>query len=246
MKKKITALLMGALLVMALSGCTNGGSSSSEKSDSSQSESSAEEVSLDEDGNPVIDLDDSEGWEIVSDDESDEGDGGEEGDEGDEDGEDEDPFSQQQYTIHYISGKNITSSDTMPATYLIKSVEELNSFIEANKTLYSLDEEYSADDDIDSTTFIQVTKKFNEDYFSTGDIVLVFSDYSLAGDCDLGDTTVKDSTIHFDIWAAKPASAEDTGYVCFIVNIEKGSADGKTITASIAEDALISGENIEI
>ncbi len=298
MKKKLTVLVLSALLLLTAAGCSatqqssgssvssssasssetsaasdtetssasdssdtqksaasdkessSASSASSAASDSSKAEASSktgeestQELSFDENGNPIIDIGDIDSWEIE-----------ESGDDTlpDDDDEITSDMTDQEipdtesvsftYQMLYLSGKNITSSTPLPSAYLITSVKELNQFISQNQTLYSLDEQYSANDTQQKNSFVNYSKNFTDAYFNASDLVVIVSQYSKAADCDLGEPTVKDDSIVFDIWTDHPSSSADTGYICFAVSLNKGDATNKTVTATINEDALTTEE----
>ena len=101
-----------------------------------------------------------------------------------------------------------------------------------------MDVDYTDNNYIEKISFVTKAKDLNADYFDTNDALIVVSSYDKSDDCDLGTIAVKDNTATVEIWTQTPASAEQTGYICFVVNIAKGTLKDKTITAFTNGDFL--------
>ncbi len=184
-------------------------------------------ITIDEDGNIIIDPD-----IIDMDDES-------EPEESEEmDKRDESDFLDLSYQMTYLSPTGFSAGTQLPAAYYITSPAELSDFIDNNNKTYSLDVDYTDNNYIEKISFVTKAKDLNADYFDTNDALIVVSSYDKSDDCDLGTIAVKDNTATVEIWTQTPASAEQTGYICFVVNIAKGTLKDKTITAFTNGDFL--------
>ena len=209
-------------------------SQSSASDSSTVVQTSQKGVTIDEDGNITIDPDAFEDGddviEIVEPDSSE--------DESTAEADGNSTYMDLSYQIGYIPPTNITSDIKLPAVYSITSEEELKDFISKNNTVYSLNEPYSEDPNMDKLSFRNRADDLEPNYFTQNDMMIVITPYAKSSECDLGNVVVKDNTIDVEIWAQQPKNADDTGYVCLLVNMEKGVMNGKTLHPFINSDYI--------
>ncbi len=211
------------------------GNTESASPDSSQTQTSSETsaetsqpgISIDENGNITIDpnqLDISD-FEEDSDEDSQDTENSEDHENGENTG-----FVDLSYQMTYLSPEGFANDSALPAAYYITSPAEFSDFLENNSKAYSLNVAYTDNANVDKISFADKTKDMDEGYFSMNDALIVVSVYSRSDDCDLGSVTIKDNTALVEVWTQEPASAQDKGYVCFVVNMEKGILKDKNIT----------------
>lgn len=194
-------------------------------------------IIIDEDGNIIIDPTE------FSFDESDE-----DSEPDDEDPDDEQPddggsdFLDLSYQMTYLSPEGFTTGTTLPAAYYITSAAELSDFVENNTKTYSLDVPYTNDDYIEKIAFTAKIKDMDDSYFSVYDSLIVVAAYNKDDDCDLGSISIQDDAAIVEIWAEPISSADKQGYICFVVNLEKGILNGKTIAPIVTSALLDNGE----
>ena len=123
-------------------------------------------ITIDEDGNLELDLDDISDWsdwEEVSDDT----------DAPAEPEDTNDTLSQLSYQMIYLEPNASFSGVKLPAYYTISSAKELEKFTSDYKSTFSLDKEYTADSYINKTSFVNETKYMNDEFFKDSDICIV-------------------------------------------------------------------------
>ena len=137
------------------------------------------------------------------------------------------------YQMTYLSPAGFNNSVTLPATYYITSAAELNDFVENNKKTFSLDVPYTNDNYIEKIAFTSKIADMDNDYFSVYDTLIVVSAYNKDDECDLGSIILKGNDAQVEIWTSDIPSADKTGYICFVVNMEKGTLKGKNIVPTV-------------
>ena len=190
-------------------------------------------ISIDEDGNITIDPTQFSG---LTEDSGDSGDTGDDGGDVEEPGAD-DLFANG-YQMIQLSPDGFTDGTTLPACYLITSAAELSDFIKNNSKVYSLDKEHTDDESMMSMSFKNETKDMTDEFFKDADILVVVSDYAKGTDGDLGNAVVTDKDAKIEVWAEKPATSAERGYICFIAAVNKDSLKGKTLSAWVNADYL--------
>lgn len=179
-------------------------------------------VSIDEDGNIIIDIDDISDWSDLDDDEDPVIDDGR-----------STVLEDLSYQMIYLAPDGFTTGDKLPATYCITSEDELKTFISENTKNYSLDTEHTNDDYINKTSFVNETKNMDEIYFTTNDILVVVTSYKMGTECDIGEIYEKDGVINLDLNTEEPGFTDSVAYVTFIVPSQKGTFAGKKINTRI-------------
>ncbi len=185
-------------------------------------------VSIDEDGNIIIDIDDISDWSDVDGDDID--------DTGDEPVDDEKSavLNELSYQMIYLAPDGFSADDKLPAAFCITSADELNDFISANTAAYSLATEHTNDDYINKTSFVNETKDMDETYFKATDICVVVCSYKNGTECDIGDIYEKDGDIHIELCLEEPTVMDAASYVLFIIPAQKDTYKGKNLKTDIS------------
>ncbi len=203
-------------------------SSKAESTDTSEgSEGELSVITIDEDGNLELDLDDISDWsdwEEVSDDT----------DVPAEPEDTNDTLSQLSYQMIYLEPNASFSGVKLPAYYTISSAKELEKFTSDYKSTFSLDKEYTADSYINKTSFVNETKYMNDEFFKDSDICIVVASYKKGTECDLGQISENDGTIVIDLCLELPSSNDAASYVCFMIPSPKDTFSSKNITTNIS------------
>ena len=203
-------------------------SSKAESTDTAEgSEGELSVITIDEDGNLELDLDDISDWsdwEEVSDDT----------DAPAEPEDTNDTLSQLSYQMIYLEPNASFSGVKLPAYYTISSAKELEKFTSDYKSTFSLDKEYTADSYINKTSFVNETKYMNDEFFKDSDICIVVASYKKGTECDLGQISENDGTIVIDLCLELPSSNDAASYVCFMIPSPKDTFSSKNITTNIS------------
>ena len=203
-------------------------SSKAESTDTAEgSEGELSVITIDEDGNLELDLDDISDWsdwEEVSDDT----------DVPAEPEDTNDTLSQLSYQMIYLEPNASFSGVKLPAYYTISSAKELEKFTSDYKSTFSLDKEYTADSYINKTSFVNETKYMNDEFFKDSDICIVVASYKKGTECDLGQISENDGTIVIDLCLELPSSNDAASYVCFMIPSPKDTFSSKNITTNIS------------
>ena len=203
-------------------------SSKPESTDTAEgSEGELSVITIDEDGNLELDLDDISDWsdwEEVSDDT----------DVPAEPEDTNDTLSQLSYQMIYLEPNASFSGVKLPAYYTISSAKELEKFTSDYKSTFSLDKEYTADSYINKTSFVNETKYMNDEFFKDSDICIVVASYKKGTECDLGQISENDGTIVIDLCLELPSSNDAASYVCFMIPSPKDTFSSKNITTNIS------------
>ena len=203
-------------------------SSKPESTDTAEgSEGELSVITIDEDGNLELDLDDISDWsdwEEVSDDT----------DAPAEPEDTNDTLSQLSYQMIYLEPNASFSGVKLPAYYTISSAKELEKFTSDYKSTFSLDKEYTADSYINKTSFVNETKYMNDEFFKDSDICIVVASYKKGTECDLGQISENDGTIVIDLCLELPSSNDAASYVCFMIPSPKDTFSSKNITTNIS------------
>ena len=202
--------------------------SKAESTDTAEgSEGELSVITIDEDGNLELDLDDISDWsdwEEVSDDT----------DAPAEPEDTNDTLSQLSYQMIYLEPNASFSGVKLPAYYTISSAKELEKFTSDYKSTFSLDKEYTADSYINKTSFVNETKYMNDEFFKDSDICIVVASYKKGTECDLGQISENDGTIVIDLCLELPSSNDAASYVCFMIPSPKDTFSSKNITTNIS------------
>ena len=203
-------------------------SSKAESTDTAEgSEGELSVITIDEDGNLELDLDDISDWS----------DWEEASDDTDVPAEPEDTndtLSQLSYQMIYLEPNASFSGVKLPAYYTISSAKELEKFTSDYKSTFSLDKEYTADSYINKTSFVNETKYMNDEFFKDSDICIVVASYKKGTECDLGQISENDGTIVIDLCLELPSSNDAASYVCFMIPSPKDTFSSKNITTNIS------------
>lgn len=210
-------------------------SQTSQASQISEAEEPDSESSVKEDSQPVIITDPETGEQIlVLDPEA-------SGNYVIEEVDSDDPFMELSYNIFEISGSGLGSAK-LPEYRILTNQKELKSFIEENKTRYSLDSAYVGSEE-NKRLFEEYAAVFNDDFFEGQDLMILVVACSASGECDLGDIVLDDDgNASVEVWGSTPASDSDKKYECFAVSYAKGALDGKTVTITLTDLAAGEGE----
>ena len=202
--------------------------SKAESTDTAEgSEGELSVITIDEDGNLELDLDDISDWS----------DWEEASDDTDVPAEPEDTndtLSQLSYQMIYLEPNASFSGVKLPAYYTISSAKELEKFTSDYKSTFSLDKEYTADSYINKTSFVNETKYMNDEFFKDSDICIVVASYKKGTGCDLGQISENDGTIVIDLCLELPSSNDAASYVCFMIPSPKDTFSSKNITTNIS------------
>ena len=185
-------------------------------------------VSIDEDGNIIIDPEQFSGWE-------------EDPDDGDEPEAPEDPLSEIQYMLISLAPDGFGTGFDKPAAYTVTSEDELAKFVKDNEAKFSLSKTNGdSGDDFFKGSFKDATADSTADFFEGYDMIILVTPYSKSGSVDLGDISADESgDLNAVIWTQLPADDSDKGYACIIVEIAKGAVKDKKVNVTVDPNAYI-------
>ena len=141
-------------------------------------------VTVDDDGNIIIDIDEISEWKEDTDDSEDSAD---EPDDPEENNGRKPMFNDMSYQMIYLAPGGFTDGSALPTYAVITSAKELQDFINTNKTAYSLDIEHTDDNYITKMSFVNETSHMNDDFFNGTEVLVTVAAYKKGTECDIGD-----------------------------------------------------------
>ncbi len=149
------------------------------------------------------------------------------------------PFMELSYNAFSVSGGGLSTAK-LPAYHIMTSPQEVESFLSSNKSVYALDQAMVGGED-NKRSFTEYAATYNEEFFTSQDLIFVIVSCSAGGENDLGDVIVgEDGSVTVEVWGESPKSAEDTAYMCYSIAYPKDAMKGKKVTVRLVN--LAQGE----
>lgn len=136
------------------------------------------------------------------------------------------------YQVLYLSPEHFGADSQLPAAYVLKSSKEREEFINTYGTSYSLTTSYSDNEQVNKSSFTEITNNMDESYFESFDALIVVAAYSKSKspDVDMEDINEEGSTVRITFLSEEPSDASDTGYLCWVVPAPKNALSEKQIS----------------
>ena len=226
MKRKLSILLAGSVIAVALAGCGGTQTESSDVSDMSAESSAVSDVSTENSDVSEENVSSSDNTAESS------------ADNAAESSESEEQSKYIQYSIITadISDEEIENAKTdfsKPTAFTVSSVNELNEFYKNNVKKYSLDKVDTGED------FKSLTADYDDNYFGTYSLVIILTKYKADTETDVGLVTLNNGSLNMDLYAEQPNQNDKTAYTCIITGFESSKIKGaKPVINLINSDGI--------